>query len=91
MENSGTFDIGSNKIETGIGPTVDGIINFLMKKIEMDKISNKIGNRILYPVLDIINKKIRSYVYIGIGMYLAIIILLIVIIYFLMKLYRKSI
>jgi hypothetical protein len=91
MNTNGTFSFGSGKIETGIGPTVDGIINFILKKLEVDQVKNKISDNILCPAMDMINQKIRPYVYISLGLYLIIVVLLVVIFYILVNLYRKNI
>lgn len=71
------------RVETGIGPMTDNILNSILDKFNTDQFKEKITDKILDPITDIINKKIKPYVHIGIGAYLVIVILLLVIIYLL--------
>ena len=67
-------------LETGIGPTTDKIINTILDRLTTDKFREKLIDKIVAPVTNVINEKIRPYVYIGIGLYALLIILLVTII-----------
>ena len=73
------------RVETGIGPVTDNIFNVILDKLNTDQFKEKITDKIFDPITDIINKKLKPYVHIGIGAYLVIIILLLVIIYLLVS------
>lgn len=71
--------------ESGFGPITDRILNniynFLTNKEFQDKVSDKLVN----PLTQIINDKMRPYIYMSIVLYGIIIVLLITIIYMLKK------
>lgn len=72
-------------VETGIGPTTDNILNSVLDKLNTDQFKGKIMDKVLNPVTDVINKKLRPYVHIGIAAYLILVILLLIIIYLLVS------
>ena len=69
------------KLETGIGPTVDRILNSLLDRITSDAFREKLAHRIVDPMTGIINQKIRPYIYTFIVLYAVIVLLLLIIIY----------
>ena len=71
--------------ETGIGPTTDKILQTILDRLTTDKFREKLIDKIVDPVTNIINEKIRPYVYVSIGLYSVVIILLLFIIYLLSK------
>jgi len=80
-----TSNIPPFQVESGFGPITDRILNnfynFLTNKEFQDKVSNKLVN----PLTQIINDKMKPYMYISIVLYGIIIVLLITIIYMLKK------
>ena len=69
------------KVETGIGPITDNIVNTILDGINDEKLSN----RILDPITIIINRRLKPYIYIAAMLYAIIILMLILIIYLLIK------
>jgi len=70
--------------ETGLGPVTDKLLNTIFEKITTKDFKEKIAEKIVDPVTEIINEKIQPYVYISMGLYIILIILLLVIIYLLL-------
>lgn len=74
--------IDSNfQIETGIGPTIDKMLNCLIDRITADNFKDKVTDKFMDPLTKTINEKIQPYVYTSIGLYSIVIILLLIIIY----------
>jgi len=86
MSSNDTVDHDNNfKFNTGIGPITDRILNSILDRLATDSFREKLTDKIVDPITNIINQKIKPYVYISVTMYLIVIILLIVIIYLLVK------
>lgn len=71
------------KLETGMGPSTDKFLNLILDKLAGYDFKDKF--KIFDPITNIVNEKIRPYIYISIGLYFIILILLIIIIYLLIK------
>jgi len=71
--------------ETGMGPKTDRIINELINGFTIDNYRDKINDKFLDPITEIINQKTKPYVYLTYGLYSINIILLLVIIYILLN------
>ena len=72
---SSSKDIKS--IETGIGPLTDSVLNSIVMKIKTGILQE--------PFSELINGKIKPYIYICSGLYIIIVVLLIVIMYLVVK------
>jgi hypothetical protein len=81
-ETTNIDDIGKKNI--GLGPATTNFIRNLLNKLNNEQ-KNTITHNLIEPVMDIINQKIKPYIYISIGMYLLIVILLLFLIYLTMK------
>jgi len=75
----------SNRFETGMGPMTDRILGTVLDKITSGDFREVLTDKIVDPVTEIINKKIKPYVYISLGLYTILVIFLIIIIYLLIK------
>ena len=75
----------NNAIETGIGPTIDRVLAMILDKFTGGNFKELLTDKIVDPITEIINRKIKPYVYVSIGLYSIVIILLIIIIYILLK------
>jgi hypothetical protein len=73
-----------NKLKTGMGPVTDRIVNELIDGFAIDDYRDKINNKFVDPITEIINRRVQPYVYLSGGLYIVIIILLCVIIYILL-------
>lgn len=73
------------RFSTGIGPRVDKFLNGIIDKISTDEFRENLSNKIVGPITDIVNQKIKPYIYIGIGLYVILLVLLLIIIYMLYK------
>lgn len=73
-----------NKLKTGMGPVTDRIVNELIDGFTIDAYQDKINNKFVDPITEIINRRVQPYVYLSGGLYIVIIILLCVIIYILL-------
>jgi hypothetical protein len=73
----------SGKIETGMGPITDKIINEFINGISIDNYESRINDKVLDPITKLINKKMQPYMYLSGGLYIVIILLLLIIIYML--------
>ena len=71
--------------ETGIGPRTDKILNMILDRLTSDKFKEKLSDKIIDPVTNIINEKMKPYVYVSIGLYAIVIVLLFIIIYLLIN------
>lgn len=70
---------------TGIGPMTDQILNTMLDRLTTDNFREKLTQKIVDPVTEIINKKIQPYIYVSAVLYVIVIILLIVIIYLIQR------
>jgi len=75
----------SAKFETGMGPMTDSILNLILEKISTTNFREKLTDNIMCPISQMVNQRIRPYVYISVVLYCIIIILLLAIIYLLLK------
>jgi hypothetical protein len=75
----------SPKIETGIGPITDTILNNCLDKLNSDGFKTKLIESIYQPALDIILAKFKPYLYLLASLYLIIIFLLIIELYLLIR------
>lgn len=73
------------KIETGIGPMTDNLLNCILDRLSNDNFKEKLTNKIVDPVTFMINRKIKPYINLSVGLYGLVIVLLCVIIYLLVK------
>jgi len=85
-----TNDHQSLKIETGIGPITDKILNDILNRLTTDNFKEKLSAKIIEPLTTIINEKIQPYINISIGLYIIVIVLLLIIIYFLIRKIAKQ-
>ena len=77
--------IDDKKFKTGIGPMTDNIINQCIDKITSNEVKNKLADKILEPIIDIVNEKIQPYIYLITALYIIIVILIIVNMYLVIK------
>jgi len=70
---------------TGIGPMTDRVLNTVLDRLSTDKFREKLTDKIVGPVTNVVSQKVKPYIYLTIGLYAIVIILLIIIIYMLMK------
>ena len=75
----------NSKFQSGIGPTTDKIINYIIEIITADSFREKITNKLVDPVTEMINAKVKPYIYMSIGLYCLVIVLLLIIIYLLIS------
>lgn len=75
----------NSKFQTGIGPTTDKIINYILEVVTADSFKEKITSKVVDPVTEMINSKLKPYLYMSIGLYALVIILLLIIIYLLLS------
>lgn len=73
------------RFETGLGPATDRILNSILDKFATDNFKEKLTDKIVDPIAEIINQKIKPYVYISLGLYGIIVILLLLLIYITIK------
>lgn len=76
------------RVETGIGPMTDNILNTILDRITTDNFRGKLTDKIIQPITGMINEKIKPYLYISLLLYSFIVILLFVIILLVMM--RRS-
>jgi hypothetical protein len=77
---------GDKKIggfKTGFGPFTDSLINNVFDNLDAEKLRNKLTDKFVDPMYDIINQKLQPYIYVGITLYSIVIVLLFIIIYLL--------
>jgi len=75
----------SPKIETGIGPITDTILNNCLNKLNSEEFKNKLIEIIYQPALDIVLIKFKPYIYLLASLYIIIIFLLIIQLYLLIR------
>lgn len=86
MESSNSPEYRNNfNLETGIGPMTDNILNTILDRVTTGDFKERLTDKIVSPVTNIINKKIQPYIYLAAGSYVLLLILLLIIIYMLMK------
>lgn len=73
----------SSKIETGVGPITDQLLNSLVDKLNSDNFKTDVMGKLMDPVSEILNEKIKPYIQISMALYGIVIILMLVIIYLL--------
>ena len=85
-------DFSNNfRLETGIGPTVDRILNSLLERITSDNFKEKLAHRVIDPVTEIVSEKVKPYMYAVVILYAIVILLLLIIIYLLRTISIKRI
>lgn len=67
--------------QTGFGPLTDNLINKIFNNIDNENLRNKLIDKIIDPLTDILNKRMRPYLYTVIILYCVIVVLLLIIIY----------
>lgn len=67
------------KIETGVGPITDRLINATIDTINSPSFKKNVSEKIIDPASEAISRKIKPYIYLGFLMYLIVVILLIII------------
>lgn len=72
-------------LQTGIGPMTDNILNTILDRVTTGDFKEKLTDKIVSPITDMINRKIQPYLYLASGLYLVVLILLLIIIYILIK------
>ncbi len=75
----------NNRFQTGMGPVTDKILGTILDRVTSGDFKEILTDKIVDPITEIINIKIKPYVYVSIGLYIIVIILLIIIIYLLLK------
>lgn len=70
-------------INSGIGPSVDNLINVLIEKICSKNFKDNIKNKVLQPSINVAYSKMKPYLYFGGLLYLLLVILQLFIIYLL--------
>lgn len=73
------------KIVTGIGPATDKLIGTVVDKITSADFQNLFEDKVVDPVLEVVSKKARPYIYLGIACYIVVFLMLCFIIYLLLK------
>lgn len=73
-----------NRIETGIGPMTDRILNNIVNKVTSGDFKELLTDKIADPIMIVINKKVQPYLYGALLLYVILIILLCFIIYLLL-------
>lgn len=71
-------------METGIGPTVDRILNTIVQRLSSDSFRQKISDELVDPLTEKVQQRVRPYVYGALLLYAILVILLLVIIYLLL-------
>lgn len=75
----------NSRLETGFGPMTDKILNVFLERITSNNFKELLTDKIVSPVTQIVNEKIKPYVYISLALYMIIIFLLLFIIYILLR------
>ena len=75
----------NNKIETGIGPVTDRLLGTVIDRLANSDFREILTDKIVDPITEVVNRKIRPYIYAGVGLYTVLVVLLAIIIYLLMK------
>lgn len=84
IQENGNYE-NNYRVETGIGPLVDKVLNTILDRITSDNFREQLTNKIIDPVTNVVNEKIKPYLYISIILYLVLVVLLTIIIYLLVK------
>lgn len=71
-------------LQTGIGPMTDKFLNSILEKINSDAFRKRVGDAIIGPFSDTIDKKVKPYICTMFSIYGVVILLLLIIIYLLM-------
>lgn len=66
--------------QTGIGPTMDRLLNEALNRFTSDQIKEKIIRKLFDPMTRIIEDRVKPYIYIGAILYCILIVFLIIII-----------
>lgn len=74
-----------SRVATGIGPMTDRILNSFVDKLSSDNFKEKIYEKIIEPVTQIVTERAKPYIYTGIALYVVVVVLLLIIIYMLTK------
>lgn len=77
--------IPSSKIETGIGPITDRILNSIIEKINSTEFKTRVNDKVILPVARGAVQKAKPYIYLGLAMYLVLVVLLIIIVCILLR------
>jgi len=75
----------STDFESGFGPFTDRILNKIFDVVTNKDFQEKISDKLVTPLTQIMNEKIKPYIYLSIILYGIIIVLLFIIIYMLKK------
>lgn len=67
-------------LKTGIGPFTDSIVNGFIKHLTSEDVKNKIVDRVIEPLIEVVNERMQPYIYLVSTLYMVIVILLIAII-----------
>jgi len=72
------------KTPVGLGPVTTNFFRNLLNRLNNDH-KNTLTQNLIDPMMDIINQKIKPYIYVSIGMYLLIVLLLVYLIWLILK------
>lgn len=84
MDSNTKLNNGS-KLVTGMGPMTDRVISTFIDKFSSSEVKDAIVDKIVDPMIVVVSKKARPYIYGVLAMYISIIILLIIIIFLIVK------
>jgi hypothetical protein len=79
----------TNTIQTGLGPVTDKIISDLLDKFTIEKYQDRINDGFIDPLTQLVNQRLKPYVYFGGVLYIINVGLLLLVIYLLLS--RKRI
>lgn len=79
----------NSRYET-IGSMINKILSAIIDKINTGDFREVMADKIVDPIKDSIQKKVRPYIYLGASMYLLLVILLVIIIVILLKNKKKQ-
>ena len=93
MESSNSPEYRDNNfnLQTGMGPLTDNLLNTVLDRVTSGDFRERLADKIVDPITDVINKKIQPYIYLAAGLYILLVILLLVIIYLLVKKNRSQV
>lgn len=77
-----TADEQNFRVVTGIGPVTDRILNGVLDKLSSREFKEKLNDKLIDPLTQIVNEKMQPYIYASLALYSIVIILLLIIIYF---------
>lgn len=75
----------STKIETGVGPVTDQILNTVLTKLDSDTFKTTLMEKLFSPLSNSINTRIRPYIMISAGLYFIVVVLILIIIFLLVR------